>query len=191
MIAEDVLLVVRTLTQAGVPCWIGGGWGIDALVGEVTRQHRDLDIAIPSELDQAAIDALTPAGYQMDVDQRPARFLLTAPGGRAIDIHPVTFDGIGNGIQQGFDGAVFHYPADGFTTGNIADEAVLCLTAQQQVRFHLGYPPLDHDRRDMAVLADRLGVRVPGPYYKPHRVLDQRRLDHLPKSAIEMWCPPT
>ncbi|WP_232107562.1 MULTISPECIES: hypothetical protein [Streptomyces] len=25
------------------PTWIGGGWGIDALVREQTRQHRDLD----------------------------------------------------------------------------------------------------------------------------------------------------
>jgi len=37
MAAADVLGVLAELRQAQVAVWIGGGWGIDALVGEQTR----------------------------------------------------------------------------------------------------------------------------------------------------------
>jgi lincosamide nucleotidyltransferase A/C/D/E len=164
MRATDVLAVLAALAEAGVPAWVAGGWGIDALVGETTRAHRDLDTAIPADQDELAISVLAPLGYRLTDDQRPARFVLSAPGGRVIDLHPVVFDAARHGIQQGTDGRVFDYPPDAFGQGMIGGVVVRCLSAEQQVRFHLGYDPLDHDRRDMAVLRDRLGIEVPPPY---------------------------
>jgi len=41
---------------------------------------------------------------------------------------------------------------------------VACLSAVQQVRFHLGYPPQDKDHHDMRLLRDRLGLTIPPPY---------------------------
>lgn len=164
MTANDVLVALHALADAGIPCWIGGGWGIDALVGDATRRHRDLDIALPAHLDQAAILALMPQGYALVEDQRPARFVVQASSGRAIDLHPVVFNRDGHGVQQGFAGVTFDYPPEGFTQGLIAGETVPCLTAERQVAFHLGYAPLEQDRRDMAVLRDRLGIVIPAPY---------------------------
>ena len=46
MSAEAVIEAMTVLRAAGITAWIGGGWGIDALVGEQTRVHRDLDLAI-------------------------------------------------------------------------------------------------------------------------------------------------
>src|SRR5438876_8784156 len=42
----DVVDFYKTITQLGVDLWIDGGWGVDALLGEQTRPHKDLDIAI-------------------------------------------------------------------------------------------------------------------------------------------------
>jgi hypothetical protein len=41
------------------------------------------------------------------------------------------------------------YPTDAFASGRIAGRLVPCLSAIQQVRFHLGCPPLDKDRNDL------------------------------------------
>ena len=38
---RDVLWILDALKGAGVPCVIGGGWGVDALVGHQTRRHHD------------------------------------------------------------------------------------------------------------------------------------------------------
>jgi hypothetical protein len=44
MTAGDVLSVLDLLRRANVEVWVGGGWGIDALVGAQTRDQRDLDL---------------------------------------------------------------------------------------------------------------------------------------------------
>jgi hypothetical protein len=46
MTASDVIEIVRLLDQNRIDVWIDGGWGVDALLGEQTRSHRDLDIAV-------------------------------------------------------------------------------------------------------------------------------------------------
>ena len=164
MSAEAVIDAIATLRDAGVVAWIAGGWAVDALVGEQTRVHRDLDLAIRSEDLEIALGALATLGYETSLDLRPVRLVVTAADGRSIDLHPVTFGDDRIGRQPGDDGRVFEYPPDAFGRGTIAGVDVPCLTAAQLVRFHLGYEPLDHDRRDMALLRDRLGAEVPPPY---------------------------
>jgi lincosamide nucleotidyltransferase A/C/D/E len=164
MTERDVLTVTNALLHAGLDAWIAGGWAVDALVDETTRPHRDLDLAVRSEHLDGAIEELGRLGYVTSLDLRPVRLVLTAHGERAVDLHPVTFDATGFGRQVGDEGRVYEYPADGFGTGRIAGRTVPCLTAAQLVRFHLGYEPQDHDRRDMALLRDRLGIEVPPPY---------------------------
>ncbi|HEX5824897.1 MAG TPA: hypothetical protein VFY18_10610 [Candidatus Limnocylindrales bacterium] len=160
----DVLAVMRALADAEVDAWIGGGWGVDAVVGEMTRQHRDLDLAIRSEHLETAIDVLGRLGYARSLDLLPVRLVMEAAGGRSVDLHPVTFDSTGFGRQVGSEGRVYEYPPDGFGSGTIGGVSVPCMTAEQLVRFHLGYEAQDHDRHDMAVLRDRLGADVPPPY---------------------------
>lgn len=164
MSATDVLQVIAALDQGRVDAWIAGGWAIDALVGEQTRPHRDLDLAVRSEHLERAMQILSGLVLAPVLDLLPVRLVMAGPRGRSVDLHPVTFDGSGHGSQRGDDGHVFDYPPDGFATGTIEGVAVPCLSAVQLVRFHLGYEPLDHDRRDMAVLRDRLGIAVPPPY---------------------------
>ena len=41
---EDVIHTYQLLETAGISVWLTGGWGIDALLGEQTRPHKDLDV---------------------------------------------------------------------------------------------------------------------------------------------------
>jgi aminoglycoside-2''-adenylyltransferase len=50
---EQVLDILARLQAARV--WIGGGWGIDALVGGQTRPHDDLHLAIDTGNEAEAI----------------------------------------------------------------------------------------------------------------------------------------
>jgi lincosamide nucleotidyltransferase A/C/D/E len=49
MTGADVLHVIDLLKAAGVPVWVDGGWGVDALLGEQTRLHDDLDLDLALE----------------------------------------------------------------------------------------------------------------------------------------------
>jgi lincosamide nucleotidyltransferase A/C/D/E len=61
--ARDVLAVLDLLARAGVEAWVDGGWGVDALVGERTRPHSDLDLVVPLPALDAVLAALAAAGY--------------------------------------------------------------------------------------------------------------------------------
>lgn len=159
MTADDVLSILAGLRQADVDIWIGGGWGIDALVGEQTRQHRDLDLMHRASQEPAVVAALAGAGFVETLDWRPVRFVVTDPRGRDIDLHPLTFVPDGSAVQASPDAErPFVYPVSCFATGTIQGSAVPCLSAEQQVYFHQGYEPADHDRRDMARLRRAFGI---------------------------------
>jgi lincosamide nucleotidyltransferase A/C/D/E len=160
----DVRAVMAVLARAGIDAWVAGGWAVDAVLGEATRSHRDLDLAVRSVHLDAAIAVLTRMGYAPSLDLRPVRLVMEAAGGRSVDLHPVGFDQAGFGRQRGSSGRVYDYPPDGFAFGTIGGDRVPCLSAELLVQFHLGYEPQDHDRHDMALLRDRLGVTVPDPY---------------------------
>jgi len=44
--------------------WIGGGWGVDALVGHQTRAHNDIDIYIQKKDEIAFVELLISNGYR-------------------------------------------------------------------------------------------------------------------------------
>jgi lincosamide nucleotidyltransferase A/C/D/E len=159
MTADDVLAILDMLRHADVDVWIGGGWGIDALVGEQTRQHRDLDLMHREDQEPAVMAALADAGFVETLDARPVRFVVADPHGREIDLHPLVFAADGSAIQVSPDPErPFVYPASCFVTGTIQGITVACLSPEQQVYFHQGYEPADHDRHDMAQLRQRFGV---------------------------------
>jgi molybdopterin-guanine dinucleotide biosynthesis protein A len=165
MRARDVVLVLERLEAAGIPAWLDGGWGVDALLGARTRAHDDLDLVLALDRLDAAVAALRPLGLAPAADERPTRLALADAAGRRVDLHPVTFDAAGGGVQALPAGAAFRYPPEGFAgMGRVGGVAVRCLTAAVQVLCHLGYPPDADDRRDMRLLHERLGVALPAPY---------------------------
>jgi lincosamide nucleotidyltransferase A/C/D/E len=169
--ASDVLVVLDQLDRAGLVVWLDGGWGVDALLGRRSRPHQDLDLVIARHDCEVAQAALAGAGFHQDltaVPGLPARLVLVDAGGRRVDLHPVVFDGHGNGWQELGGGAWGAYPAEGLRgVGMVAGRQVRCLTPQLQVRHHLGYPLGAYDRHDLGLLAQRFGVAVPPAIQAP------------------------
>ncbi|MET7645275.1 amino acid transporter [Streptomyces sp. NPDC005426] len=159
MSASDVLSVLSVLREAGADAVLAGGWGIDALIGEETRGHKDLDLLHRQEQEPAVVAALTAAGYAQTLDQRPVRFVMRRPDGAEVDLHPLRFAPDGSAVQSSFDpDQPFCYPAECFVTGTVGGAPVRCLSPQRQAEFHQGYEPAAHDLHDMAHLRRKFGI---------------------------------
>ena len=164
MNAAEVARVLDTLQVARIRTGITGGWGIDALLRRETRPHGDVDLGVGAEDVDRAIEALRPLGYVLTVDDRPARVVLQSGVGH-VDLHPIVWGASGAGVQSGVAGELFDYPPSSLDAeGEIAGRAVRCATPDLQLAFHAHYEPRDHDRRDMAALADEFGLSLPPAY---------------------------
>lgn len=157
MSESRVLEVLSALREVGCRFWVAGGWGVDALIGHKTRQHRDLDLAIDAQDEPSALVALGALGYRVETDWRPVRVELALQNHAWVDLHPVHFDELGHGRQADLDGGRFDYPPEAFTTGLLSGVVTPCLSREQQVRFHSGYEPGPKDLHDLAALKELSG----------------------------------
>lgn len=153
--------VLDALDGAGVRNWVAGGWGVAALTGRQTRQHRDLDLAVDAEDLCPCLRELARLGYVMETDWMPVRVELRAPGSRWVDVHPVTFDADGHGRQPDLDGGHFDYPLSAFAEGELDGRRVPCLSVEQQRRFRTGYEHRPQDVHDLAELDALEGLSGP------------------------------
>lgn len=153
--ASDVLDVLDVLSAEGVSAWVAGGWGIDALLGEQTRTHHDLDVVLEMRdgLKALAVRALAGHGYHLITEERfdhlpmPVRWVMNDGGGRTVDLLPVDPTG------PAFAGESTR--TSPFYSGLIAGRAVPCLSAPLQFRLHAGYELSESARRDVTLLRER------------------------------------
>ncbi len=168
MTAADVLEVLAALERSAVTWLLDGGWGIDALVGEQTREHADVDLAIERGRLDDAVEALSAIGYAHDPTASPglpARYALRGPNGRQVDFHLLAFDDSGNGWQQLSDaGAWGIYPAGERVTGRINGAPVICISAELQHRFHVGWEWDEKAIHDVRLLHERFATPLPPAY---------------------------
>ncbi|HEX8003290.1 MAG TPA: hypothetical protein VF519_11410 [Mycobacteriales bacterium] len=158
MRAEAVVDLMRRLSAGGVTAWLDGGWAVDALLGEQTREHSDLDLVVDAEaLDRvrALLD-----GWQVVRDELPSSLALRDPEtGEQVDLHPVRLTPDGGGDQRQPDGSDWHYAAP--VTGRVAGEPVPCCDLETQLRAHIGYEPREVDLRDVRALRERFPDEPP------------------------------
>lgn len=55
---ETLWTILDLFEKHSVTYWLDGGWGVDALYGKQTREHRDIDINFDSEKTDEIITAL-------------------------------------------------------------------------------------------------------------------------------------
>lgn len=172
MTAADVIGILDLLDPAGVESWLDGGWGVDALLGEQTRDHDDVDLVTRVSDVPAMRDALAGEGFELNRGEPDSNFVLRDGRGREIDVHPVRFDKGGNGVYRMEDGEDWIYPAEGFTgRGRIEGRDVKCLSPDVQMLGHAGgYEPHWTDFHDMRLLNNRFGTRLLPPYDEPQRL---------------------
>ena len=155
--AEDLVALLELME--GIDVWLDGGWGVDALIGEQTREHDDLDLVVSLADVPRLVARLGQAGYEVARGEQPLIIVLLDDEGRQVEVHPVAFDEAGNGIYRMEDGRDWAYPARGFTgRGRVLGREVRCLTAEVQVLCHAGYELDETDRHDLALLRERFGV---------------------------------
>jgi lincosamide nucleotidyltransferase A/C/D/E len=158
-----MLELLAVLRAGGVQATLDGGWGVDALLGCETRAHEDLDLVVAIG-DVARIqETLRPLGFTVYEDHLPVRLVLRLEDER-IDLHTVTFDSEGGGVQPQPGGGSFRYPPDGFVLGRVRGEPVRCISARVQILCHLGYTPTAKDSHDVLELCRAFGLRVPEAY---------------------------
>lgn len=161
MTAEDVVEIVQLFEQNNIEVFIDGGWAVDALLGEQTRTHLDLDIAMQHK-DVSTIRAELEARGYADVprpDTRDCNFVLGDGQGHEIDFHTYTFDAAGNNIFG------VEYPFDLLTgTGSVNGHPVKCISPEWLVKFHIGYKFDENDYRDVRLLCQRFGIKMPSEY---------------------------
>jgi lincosamide nucleotidyltransferase A/C/D/E len=163
MRSDEVLLLLDRFAAAGIVGWVDGGWGVDALLGQQTRTHADLDLVIDATAMARFKAALLKEGFEVVRDWLPTAIAFKHSDGRAIDLHPVELTPDGGGDQIQLDGETrFHYAAP--THGSIGGRRVACCTVETQIASHLGYQPNEHDRADMRALGEKFGSELPPPY---------------------------
>lgn len=167
---------MRQLRPAGIEFWIEGGWGVDALLGEQTRMHDDLDLGVRMEDVERICETF--AEFARDDAEWPSSVMLRDASARKIDCHPLTFDENGDGWQANRTGGPPHrWPRDGLTgRGRIGGVEVPCITPELQLRWH-AYPEFDDvDWHDVTLLAAHFGLELPSQLRKrPGFVATKRR----------------
>lgn len=162
MTIEQVYWFIDLFDELEIRVWLDGGWGVDALLGEQTREHGDLDIMVPSSDSGHLVDALRTHGF-VDVhtdDRVDENFVLGHEGFGLIDFHVFEFADNGDGIYRPgvYDWVITAAELD--ACGQVGDRRVRCLSAEYQVRSHSGYPLQLTDLQDMAALRGRFGVEL-------------------------------
>lgn len=177
--AEDVISIYQRLLDSGIQVWLTGGWGIDALLGEQTRPHKDLDAIVLLDNVVRMRQLLRREGYRLkelwsenrwDVDahgvETATAFVLEDSGGREFDVHAMRLDDRGNGIPAWEEAEGLIKRQDLAGEGVIAGFAVQCLTPEKQMLCHTGYELPDEQLRDLELLHEKFGVEYPDACFR-------------------------
>jgi lincosamide nucleotidyltransferase A/C/D/E len=172
--AEDVFSIHQRLFENGIQVWLTGGWGIDALLGEQTRPHKDLDVIMLLDDIVRMRELLGSDGYNLKelwsencwvVDaqgvETATAFVLQDSEGREFDVHAMRLDDRGNGIPVWEAEELIFKREDLAGKGMIAGVPVQCLSPEMQMMCHTGYELPDEQLRDLELLHETFGVEYP------------------------------
>ena len=176
MPADAAAALLELLEDEGIAVWVDGGWAVDAVLGEQTREHADLDVVVETA-SLPRLRALLDARGFAEVpraDTRPWNLVLGDANGRQLDVHAVTFDDRGDGVYGPAEYGEA-YPAEALTgEGVIAGRRVRCISPAWLVRFRTGYEPRAVDRLDVAALCARFDIEVPEAFAPRDASVDVR-----------------
>jgi lincosamide nucleotidyltransferase A/C/D/E len=169
--ADDVISIYQLLEADGIQLWLTGGWGIDALLREQTRAHKDLDVIMLVDDVARMRELMGCHGHslkelwsenQWTADAHgieiATAFVLQDSEGREIDAHAMRLDAQGNGLPAWEAEGLDFTRQDLAGEGMIADVAVRCLAPTMQMRCHTGYTLPDEQLRDLELLHLRFDV---------------------------------
>ena len=173
MNGKDALAAIQYLQSRGVRLWLDGGWAVDALLGEQTRPHDDVDLAVELADREAYEAAVADAGYEFlyydpDNDAEDGTHLnwvVRDSAGRELDVHIVDTS-VTQILPDGTEAyGAMPYPVGSLDgVGSIEGVEVPCITPEFLVAFHTGYGLRDKDFHDVRALCERFGIELPAEY---------------------------
>ena len=162
MTVDKVHWFLDLFDELGIKVWIDGGWGVDALLGECTREHSDLDIIISWEDSAILTKALFARGF-VDIytdDRKDRNFVMGHQSHGKIDFHVVELTADGGAIYGPGEIDWIITQSELKAVGFIGGREVRCLSVDYQVRSHSGYTLQDTDFADLRALRERYGVAL-------------------------------
>src|SRR5215212_991446 len=92
--------LLQLLEDSGIPVWLDGGWGVDALLGAQTRGHKDVDIVLPVQDVPRLRVLLAARGFRVLGGRPPDSFVLADGAGLEVDVHAAAFGECGDGVYR-------------------------------------------------------------------------------------------
>lgn len=160
---EDVVKLYWTLESLWIQIWIDGGWWIDALIWEQTRDHEDLDIVIEERHLSHFLEYISESGYRDHPrdDTCDWNFVLENSFWLLIDVHVVVFDANWNGVYWPKEQWIF-YPTSAFAwRWTIDGFSLRCISAENQIESHTGYTLREKDYQDIRLLCEYFKIQNP------------------------------
>jgi len=159
MTAEDVIDLLAALDAGGIAYWVDGGWGLDALLGQHTRTHRDLDLGVNLD-DVPRIERLLPQFRHESEEEWPGFLRLKDERGRVLDLLLVERSEAGELWQRLAGGRrVRHKESETRASGCIGGRPVRCASVALQLEHHNHPEATDQDRADIAALKRKLPMK--------------------------------
>lgn len=142
------LQVIKAVTSAlgtvGIPAWLFGGWGLDARIGHLTRDHGDVEFWIERVDAERSKDVLVTAGATALTTQPPAESCEFIWHG--ADFSTAYFDRRPEGAFSQPDGRFsdWLFPPDSFTDDPLTLEGfpVLAMSTAGMLAMKEQYPQL-------------------------------------------------
>ncbi len=161
MKASEVVDFYTRLESLGVKIWVDGGWGVDALLGEQSRIHKDLDIGINQKDVPELLKFLEKEGFAEIKRDSEYNVVFRDKNGREIDYHAFITNEEGKVIGG------IAYPDESLTgIGNINGVEVRCISPEYVVKFHSGYELKGKDYKDVSAVCQKFGIDLPEEYKK-------------------------
>jgi lincosamide nucleotidyltransferase A/C/D/E len=163
MSVDQAQAIYELLDRNGVRCWVMGGWGVDALLGRVTREHKDLDLLVLITDLPRYTDIVQQHGFErklawsesrpmkIDAVQFDSAFVDAHPDGREIDVHAIDVDR--EGVVTQFHTDPWPLPRNAISgTGTIEGVTFHCVTPAAQIAMHSGYDLPEKHCEDVRLL---------------------------------------
>jgi len=177
MTARNLLKIRSELNELGIDIWIDGGWGIDALLGKETRNHKDIDFIADKKFYKQIREYFTKKGYVVSTEEPDERwhFIMDGPEGE-LDVMLVGFLEEGGATYEPVGVDVEAFPAFAFEgRGSIkgvdvrcvsAKYRMLCLTKAFGVVERTGYVFSEKDYNDLKAISEKFSIPMPEEFEK-------------------------
>jgi lincosamide nucleotidyltransferase A/C/D/E len=160
----DIVDLLNSAENLGITVWVGGGWGVDALIGSQTRPRNDIDVYLEGKNADSFVKILKSKGYAETETEYTTKShtVWETSSNHVVDLHLIDFKEE-DAESLYFEGDAYpRYVLDG--KGTIGGLAVQCFTAEAQLLFHQGYEHNERDIHDVLQLCKTFDLDVPDEY---------------------------